>query len=381
MRLITTSAIFFLLFLNIVHSQQSADYVLAKTGEKIEGKIFQPINALKEVQLKKAGDSGYTTYSATDIQGYAFGDKFYSACEVKEGEGKLFLLTLVNGSATLYLLVIQNIYYVEKDGRFHAITKKDKVIGGKFMEDRRFEGTLRALFNDCKLPDESFKNVKFTESSLRAIVQEYNVCRDPSLTYKEAQKATNLIKFGAFAGIGSTKGELYNFISPDITYDGNKLGYVAGLELILSHPSLPSLVIRPGIGITRKKAGLIEQYSQDNTIITIDYTGLQLPVKFSYFFANKTVSPYLTAGAAFSLPLHNESVNRQIHTSSGNVVAEEKMKLKGIYEVGAIAAIGLQLQKTERMQPFVEYQLDKTWLAKSGRWSFLTHYVMLGVRF
>jgi hypothetical protein len=362
-------------------AQNGADFVLTKSNEKISGEIFQPNNFLKEVQLKKTGEDNFITYAAADIKGYEYKQVYYASCDIKEEGGSLFLIEAVSGTANLYSFPINHKYYIEKNGTFYVIEKNDRVINGKFMEDRRFIGVLRVLFNDCNTIVDKLEKVKFSTESLTQITQTYNTCRDPNLIYQKAAKPAGNVKIAAYAGAAFNKGKLSNVSYSSFKYADYSGGYTAGIRFRLNTFIVPNLYVIPGIGITNKKAGLTEFYSLDNIRSTIDYTCIQAPLKLSYIFSSKEAAPYLTAGVIFSFSLKNETVTQQLYASTQTVVVEDKRHLDNLYESGALVGFGFQFNQLKKMLPFLEYQLEKTWLANSGRWTFTTQSILLGVHF
>lgn len=345
------------------------------------GKVFQPINQLREVQLKKSGESHFQTFAASEVQSYRHKGNLYEAHEIQKGEGDVFLVVILKGAANLYTTSHDGAFYLEKDSAFYALAQKNRIVEGKFLEDRRFEGILRVVFNDCPLPSEAFAKVKLSERSLTELTKQYNLCREPETIYETERKPIRPIKFGVLAGPTLNRGTLINYLDHDLQYHKNKLSFAVGFEMLMNSAIVPNLYLRPSIGITRKQVGLTQTFSLDYVERTTDYTSLQAPVRLSYFIPGKTISPYFTGGVIFSIPLRTEVNVWQTRISTGEEVYRERYKLNKPYELGALAGAGLQLQTLEKLQPFLEYHYDKTWITRGGGWNFLTHNLMLGIRF
>ncbi|MBK8566500.1 MAG: hypothetical protein IPN76_25030 [Saprospiraceae bacterium] len=196
-------------------AQGASDFILTKSGEQLAGEVFQPINPLREVHFKPIGSDKFQTYSAGELRGYQFKQHFFTACDIPAEGGSVFLLTLVNGTANLYGLPNKNTYYVEKNGTFHRLERKDRMIEDKLMEDHRYAGILKSLFADCALPDKIYEQMKFSPKSLIDATQRYNTCRDPNLNYAEKRKKAALpVSFGVGGGVSSSKAYHANSFNP-----------------------------------------------------------------------------------------------------------------------------------------------------------------------
>ncbi len=364
-----------------VHAQD--DFIVKKSGEKLTGEVYQPLNLLREVQFRANKGEKYQTYAAGDLKGYQFKQHYYATCEIQAEGGNVFLLTLVNGAANLYGVPAKDAFYVEKNGAYHLLEKKNRMVDGREMEDRRFMGTLKALFADCALPEKLFEQLKFSAESLSNATQQYNTCRDPKVVYTKVKKTITHLKLG-MAGV-----VVFNKTEPNENYSGFisnnygiSTGYTAAVDITISHSFASGLFLRLGVAVAKKHGGFSESFSQDVATNSYNLSFLQLPLRLGYALDGKKIAPFLSMGYVFGLPLEKEHIYERRYISSGTVIISEKAELSKTKENGFTGEAGLEIKTKGRMRPFIVYQFESSKGAFNlGYGKFTTHKAMLGIRF
>ncbi len=371
--------LFLQFFAFAILTQGQTDFIVTNAGDTLFGEVFQPLNLLKNVQFKPGGGKDFQTYTSNEIREYRFGEDNYSACAITPETEMIFLISLVKGAANLYLKPTKSTFYMEKNGVFHVLEKNNRIIDGKELEDRRFAGILKALFNDCSLPEKRFEQLKFTDRYLSEITQEYNACRNPQQNYtkrKFALKVDMIIS----TGVAFNKTALIADLPFLLKNDGFSAGYLAGIDAILSASVASRLHFRPGIMLTKKYGGYQEQFTLDNIFTEVRLSYLQFPLRLGYMFPGKKISFLLSAGYLYSYAVEKELTSKKVGILNGKVEYNVTSKLYDPSENGFIAGVGIQSSLFKKIHPIFEYQFDRTKVAYNDGYDLTTHKIVLGIK-
>ncbi|MBI1227747.1 MAG: outer membrane beta-barrel protein [Bacteroidetes bacterium] len=380
------TTVFLITFACLVNAQKDGDYIISKSNDTLFGEIFLPANTLREVQFRGGDSKKFTTYKPEEIIGYLYNGAFVKSCAiVQKGSSEvdnLYLLSVVQGAASLYHVQNSQTFYLEKNGEFHLLEKKDRLIDGKQLDDRRFAGILKALFSDCTIPDKKYEEVQFTIQSLTELVKTYNKCRDPNISYKSGTgRSLFTFAFGVEAGVAmnQTTTNVKKLFPRKI--DGYSVKYSVGVDVAMGSSILSNLHFRPGVYLTQKEGGYQEQFSQDYVLTHISFNYVQFPLRLEYVFVGKKISPMFSAGYLTSIAIKNEKEVTKIYRTSGQTYFQEKTELYKPYEGGFVGSAGVMLNVSKKLHPLLEYQFEKTKVAFDDGYVLTTHKLLLGVRF
>jgi hypothetical protein len=343
--------------LSILPAQTVMDYIVTKDGDTLYGEIHRSVNLQHRVDFRTSDKSNFKAYKAEDIKAYQQGSDLYKSFELRLKEGgkeSTFLLQLVSGSINLYAYS-DVVFYAEKNGAFHILEKKDRIMDGKILDDRRFTGVLKVFFQDCGEWEERLSKVKFNEKDLSELVWSYNECKDPLLkrNYEVRESAKLSIRPRIAAGISYNRPKAKE--SPYQKYSGFSPGYCLVFGASIKPSQFSNFLLQPTVHFTKKKGSASGIYSFG------DYEALfiQPLVKMTYSFPLKFITLDFSAGGVYSI-----GVDRQ-----GSFAAISRNDR----DIGLLAGGGLRLNAFETFQPLMEYQIE------GGQ--FLSHKLILGVEF
>ena len=233
---------------------------------------------------------------------------------------EILLKVLLEGEANLYYYEGQNIYrfFYSVDG-----SEIEQLIYKKFKASRWKTGTnttyRNQLFNDLKcsrLTADSFKNIRYNETSLLAILTKYNECKSSKIiNYADKKKAGNFnINIKAGISLSSLKMEFNseNIFTEDrfSTDFDTKALYKFGAELeyiFATNKNKWALFIEPTIFQTYKAESsiFIERSSTSfNSNAFASYTFIEIPIGLRhYFYLTDTNISKLFINVAYVIPI------------------------------------------------------------------------------
>ncbi len=342
---------------SIVQAQLGLDYIVTNAGDTLYGEIHRTVNLQHRVDFRTSDKSNFKAYKAEEIKAYQIGSDLYKSFELRLKEGgkeSTFLLQLVSGAVNLYAYS-DVVFYAEKNGDLHILEKKDRIMDGKILDDRRFTGVLKVFFQDCGEWEERLSEVKFKEKDLSELVWSYNECKDPLLkrNYEVRESAKLSISPRIAAGISYNRPKAKE--RPGQTYSGFSPGYCLVFGASIKPSQFSNFLLQPAVHVTKKKGSARGIYSFG------DYEALfiQPLVKMTYSIPLKLITLDFSAGGAYSL-----GVDKQGSLATFGRVDKD---------IALIGGGGLRLNAFEKFQPLMEYQIEGD--------QFLSHKIILGVAF
>jgi opacity protein-like surface antigen len=277
-------------------------FIITLDGDTLRGLVRDRSDLSEQVLFKAEAASNFTSYTPDDIAAFAIEDEYFY--EVKSvNKKKIFLLTLVKGTLSLYQLR-ERLYYIEKEnGTLYPLEKKDTIIDNKFREDKRYIGVLQYLMPNCERVTRDLKTVKFTSADLFEIVKDYNLCINPdstenTQTYKEA--ATTRIAKGVKVGFFSN--QLTYFVPGGLYYrdEFEVKNSVTGGIFVRFFPKR-AFSFQPELLLVQKGGTIMMNRSTRKEQTNISLTFLQVPFSIYYTLPTQKINPFIFAGGAIGV--------------------------------------------------------------------------------
>jgi Outer membrane protein beta-barrel domain len=331
------------------------DFVITLQNDTVQGSIkYRSSRATLTFSDKKSGNS--VEYSPAEIKGFLFSGQSYISLQ-DSVLGDLFVKVLAYGEVSLY--AYKDIYFLAKEGMVQTIEKKEKIVNGITVEDKKYVGQFAVLVSGCEATNTQLSKLKFSPSEFIKLVDTYNnLCAKPpqSKASIAAGKKRNKIEKGI--RIALVKGNIDyegggDFLSgtlsrveyePVVTYS------VGGfINIFLSR----NFSLQPEVLFTWKKAyaenaryGTVGTISED---FSMGY--LQFPMSIRYQL-DKKLQPYLFGAPLFGLVVVSDYY-REIDGVSSEVELNQ-------VEIGFKVGAGLAIPISGAKKIGIEYQFEKS---------------------
>lgn len=180
--------LFFFLLLNVFVQAElknyQSGYIITLKQDTVYGMIdFKTDEQNSEkCSFKRVDSSKEEVYLPGDIVGYRFSDngKYYISRRVtiEDSELTIFLEYLIQGLMNVYYYKKneQSYYFFEKeDGYMEMITKEpEKIVKGRFVESKRYDGQLRYLFQNQIPAKYNNKLIDYNQKTMIDIAKNYH---------------------------------------------------------------------------------------------------------------------------------------------------------------------------------------------------------------
>lgn len=212
---------------NLVNAQSGTERgeLLLKNGSLVKGVITfdDSYNTPDFITIFDGSES--RKYQPSEVQSFEFENKKYISRYIELDQTEQFLnaiTTKINEKSVqkdIFLRVAMegNVsLFVYRDSRTHYFASKEDVLieliripryqnNGKLSYYNKYIGQLIILLSDC-LKQEKINNVKYSISSIKRIIDDYNVCKDGESTFVEPKVPFKL----NFYLVGGYKFSQYN---------------------------------------------------------------------------------------------------------------------------------------------------------------------------
>ncbi|HEY0741689.1 MAG TPA: outer membrane beta-barrel protein [Chryseosolibacter sp.] len=296
-------------------------YVITLTNDSIKTQV--------EIGASHANYTVCTTKQNDVIKGYrpseikAYG--VYGGRSFQSGIlDDVFVEVLISGELAVYKY--NSSFHIKKADRIFSPEEKEieatrtdaagNVIASGTVIDTRWKGQLASLINDCKISENTLRNIQLTERKLVALALEYNACRgETSVVHKSSEPWTR-VALGLNVGITNTtltpvSGASYEYEYFPDSY--NSWNPTFGAFLSLSAPKIDGrLAFHIGANVTGASFNsyVVRNNPYDNVTeytTRIRMTVLSFPISMHYEFTNGKFSPFVEAGFSYDRILSGHS--------------------------------------------------------------------------
>jgi hypothetical protein len=391
-------------------------YIVRPAGDTVRGQInYQRAQqGAQQCSFRIATGSEVTTYTPAELRGYglASGERYISQATPTEmsptsaltgpasqpaantvvSPQPMFLEVLVSGPASLLRAKSSTLhYYVLKQGAAFPLelvqAHQQVVVDGTVRGEQVmpvYRGTLAEQFADCPAVLLSVSRTGYKESALIAIVEQYNVCRQPNYRVATQQKqATEVGLEGLIGGQISrtyyrdhdTRATLPGALSPEIGLALHVSGRAATQKL--SFRLELHYVQQVASGSFQKETDLLGLGRKAVTTYETRFKAayLRLPFLIRYMVPGTKLRPFIEAGLSFNYATKLDPQIRQTSsTATGGTTSWHQLfddisymnKPFHNYEFGYITGIGVRfagvtnhpvaiVARVERSEGFMEY--------------------------
>ncbi len=376
-----------LLFVNTIYGQKNylPGYVINFKGDTINGLINYrnwDTNPQK-IDFKKHVDGEINYINPAKIKEFGVVAEIYKSgiVEVDESNNDLtsltyskefkyrvdtaFLQTLVQGEKSLYRykdLKGKEHFFIGQATGFELLQYKEyyKSVNGvkNIATNNKFIGQLCYYLRDCPEIATLTAHIKYTESSLTNLFQEYNNCTSKEARFViKKKKASN--DFGILAGLSVTKLTFKGKNNDDLVEAEYSLSknFSFGLffDLILQSRLQNRWSIYNELLLTTFKTG--DQYTKESQIengytkndISLEYSYLKVNNTLRYrYFTGTNMSIFFNAGISNGFVVNdtNHKIITKVLTSPPATYVEDGKALDDTkYEMGITAGVGSSFQK------------------------------------
>ncbi|AYB32295.1 outer membrane beta-barrel protein [Chryseolinea soli] len=311
-----TSAIVILSFIAITAFGQKnfrPGYIL-KEADTVRGAVQyrEGSAAFGKCTFQATGQTEAITYAPTEIKGFGYETRHFKSVVIRHEYQ--FVEIIVQGRANL--LRRGQDYFVQKDTALVALTSTttDVFISGRQYknEDKNFANRLNGLFSDCPTFKGGLEKINlFTlsppqvESKFSDVVSAYNTCLDGPSKKHQIAKDKKAFSWGAVTGVvmANADGYLTTLNLGTLDFKSNP-SVTAGLFLDLVNPRfsekfhfrLEANYLKAKLTATKLYPATNPTYPDDNSIVTLEYSAINVPITFGYNFSTGNFSPYLRGG-------------------------------------------------------------------------------------
>ena len=285
-------------------------------------------------------------------------------------EEELFLKVLVDGKATLYQYVDNNVnkyFYNKENSKIEQlIFKSYKTTENNIGKNNRFR---QQLWIDLKCPNlkkSNIKNVKYQKNDLILFFIAYNKCYNNEFINFEPKQKRKLFNLTIRPRINSSNLTLQNSYSNtrDTDFD-NKTGFGFGLEAEFIFPfnkNKWAFAIEPTYqSFKSKKSTNVNSISGGILIVNVDYRSIEIPLTLRhYFFLNNNSKIFINA--SFITDFNSKSTiefsrNDGSHLSSLEVGSKDNR------------AMGIGYKQNDRYSLEIRYQTNREIIKENSPWT------------
>jgi len=306
-----------------------------------------------------------TAFTPDELHAYGvYGDKRYESMLIPDPsiKGKAFVKVIVKGPLRLYQY--RKTFLVAKDSLMLLPAPKSKVIdtdkGKRTQEDSRYKGLLNILLADCKL---SADEIRYTESGLTNLVNNYNRCKGFEPLYKKP-KPIFKVNFNVSAGYSISE---MTIELPDPFALNTSNTVVGGLGVDLSSPRIFDRIFLTIDAWYVKN--LYQGYYQNkagsdviHTDLQMEFTSIKLPVGLRYQFLKDVNTPFIKGGLMVSfLTGHTFDVIEEKETINGEVTTTKYAAEGSLQNVpkGIWLGVGYNKKISKNLQLTIEFRYDQ----------------------
>lgn len=341
-------------------------FIITNSNDSISGLVKYTIRkgAAASCEFRRSKGGKTEIFRPGEIRSYGFfGNKRFVSKQVEEDGRKveLFLDVLVSGK--LSLLRSHEYFYIEGDSLVRLLPENRKSVqtthGEMIRTAKPYQGQLNYVFRDCRL---SAENTRYEETSLAAIVQNYNLCKGAAgLTYKEQMPVTR-VGYSVFTGVHGSQLGVERKYKNGFGRDWSPL---IGAGLNLSAPRVFDKVffIMEGFYTQKKYVGTIvgkRQVWTESSRLRIEFPALQISIGVRYNLRKEGNTPYgkLAFGQYLNL---NGSVNTITDREAfGQVITETSSSgYNPNNQSSIVASIGYQINLYRGANAFAEFRYEK----------------------
>jgi len=262
--------------------------------------------------FQATGQSEATTYLPTEIKGFGYETRHFKSVVIRHEYQ--FAEIIVQGRANL--LRRGQDFFIQKDTALVALTSSttDVFINGRQYknEDKNFANRLNVLFSDCPTFKGGLEKINlFTlsppqiEGKFSDVVSAYNTCLDGPSKKHQIAKDKKTFTWGALAGVVMTNADGYlttldlgtlDFKSNPTVTGGLFLDFVNPRFSEKFHLRLEANYLNAKLTATKVYPAPNPTYPNDNSIVTLEYNAINVPITFAYNFSTGNFSPYIRGG-------------------------------------------------------------------------------------
>ena len=324
---------FILCHLGLVSTAQihfEEGHYLDENGTKFEGYIknMDWKNNPTKFEFKTSTDSSSKTISLSEasefyVSGMTFKkysvkidrssnelDKLSSNKQPQFKEEVLFLKLAVMGKLNLYSYHDKNTsrYFMAEDQTIptQLVYKKYRRSSVEIASNNLYRQQLAQAMKCDAIKNNRFEQLEYTKKSMIKIFQDYNLCIDPSVTYKKESRK-GVYRLSVRPGVSFNSYNLsssYGYIKEDVVTFETMIGFRLGAEIEHIFPfnkNKWSILTEPTFNIFQGDA-----VDKDELPSSIKYTSFELPIGLRhYFFLNDNNKIYLNANIMLVFPFNS----------------------------------------------------------------------------
>lgn len=361
--------LFFLFTFQYVYTQSDyrKGFIINELNDTIQGYVNYTINSNKfeKVDFKTSLAATSRNYLPTDIKGYGFeNNEFFKAHLIKEEKYNktYFIESLVLGKIELYKLY--NEYFIQKDTIFSRLDNDDKIVtvnGTDYSsKNKRYVAVIKYLISDCKKFENYGKDIKYTESDLVKLINEYNICKGGENTLFKENKPWFKANMGVFLGyniatINNNRKDVIADFKEDSNSASNYVTYGAFIEL-----GSPRIIERisffTGIMYSSFEYYEYKMSKTGYTLFELNSTNKQIniPIALRYTFPKRKTTPYITFGILNSISISGTSDWSKESKLSSQVYTDLDTFKPVINSVGFISGIGFKRKIGNNINGFID---------------------------
>lgn|GEM_PF-6772443 len=372
-------------------------YVILTNGDSINGKVIYGNFEKRTISFKFKPQSGETvTYLPAQVKAYGYlqDKRFESKVRPQDSvsNSRVFMEVLVKGYMSL-LKHNDDLYLESKENKLVFIphpTSKEVQVNSKTYktEQRHHLSILSSYLSGCSL---ALDAVRYEESEISELVQQYNSChKQPYIYYKKLKKAlkltpqimtglqfTNLIREKDNKSMDNSVSPMFG-VSFDLSAPRGFDRFYLSTEFLYSRQVFQYYETAKWLGYPGGT------YHYD---VHIEQTTVKLPIGFRYNLMQDNHALFLKVGWVFGL-VSNLKIDQKavLETVSGVRTSTSSSKEYKDHQEGFFGSVGFTKAFTnKKAKGFVElrYESMKTmnFIDSTSPYTNTSFYVVTGIRF
>lgn len=288
-----------------------------------------------EIDYKLSGQSEVMIAHKNDIKAFGIGEKIkFISATVKIDrasdrienlsetriasfkEETLFLKVLLEGKANLYYyhdINLQRFFFETEDNNIQQLVyKRYKQTPTKIARNNRFRQQLLHAFKCESIPQNTFRNLEYTERDLLSLFKNYSDCKNDTYRIFQYREKRDLINLSIRPRLNYNTLQLNGSTIPTVKIDfGSSLSFGVGAELEILLPfnkNKWAFATEPTVQLySNENRQNSEIFSGGEIISSVEYTSLEVPIKARhYLFINDYSKLFLNISYIFDFTLDSK---------------------------------------------------------------------------